>query len=78
MPSKRKRNYRQEYDRYHKRPEQRKRNDARKKALREMTKKHGKAALAGRDVDHIDRNPHNNARSNLRITSKSYNRSRNG
>ena len=72
------RNYRQEYDRYHKRPEQRRRNDARKKARREMVKIHGKAKLAGKDIDHVDRNPKNNSRKNLRISSVRANRSRNG
>jgi len=72
------RNYNQEYNRYHKQPAQRRRNDARKKARREMVKTHGKAALAGKDIDHVDRNPKNNSRSNLRISSVKANRSRNG
>lgn len=71
------RNYRQEYDRYHKQPEQRKRNASRKRARRLMIKEKGAAALQGRDVDHVDRNANNNARSNLRIASKKRNRSRN-
>jgi len=71
------RNYRKEYDNYHKKPEQRRRNDSRKAARRLMIKKHGKAKLAGKDIDHKDRNPSNNAKSNLRIQSKKANRSRN-
>jgi len=31
----------------------------------------------GKDIDHKDRNPRNNSRSNLRVRSKSSNRSRN-
>ena len=72
------RNYRKEYDNYQGTPEQRKRNDARKQARRKMVKKHGKAMLAGRDIDHADRNPHNNSISNLRISSVRSNRRRNG
>ena len=71
------RNYRAEYDNYHKKPEQRRRNDSRKAARRLMIKKHGKAKLAGKDIDHKDKNPSNNAKSNLRIQSKKANRSRN-
>jgi len=71
------RNYRKEYDNYHKKPEQRRRNDSRKSARRLMIKKHGKAALAGKDIDHKDRNPKNNSTRNLRIQSKSANRSSN-
>lgn len=72
-----KRNYRKEYDDYQGKPEQRRRNDARKKARRLMIKKRGKAALKGKDIDHKDRNPKNNKMSNLRIQSKNKNRSRN-
>jgi len=72
-----KRNYRKEYDNYQSRPEQRRRNDARKKARRLMIKKKGKAAVRGKDIDHKDRNPKNNSMSNLRIQSRKKNRSRN-
>jgi len=71
------RDYKKEYENYHKKPEQRRRNDARKAARRLMVKKHGKAKLAGKDVDHKDRSPLNNAPSNLRIQSKKENRGRN-
>lgn len=74
----RNRNYRKEYDNYHKKPEQRRRNDARKQSRRNMVKIYGKAALNGKDIDHKDRNPLNKARSNLRIMSVKRNRSRNG
>lgn len=72
------RNYRQEYDRYQGTPQQRKKNDMRKQARRKMVKKHGKAALVGRDIDHVDRNPLNNSYNNLRISDRTRNRSRNG
>ena len=71
------RDYKKEYESYHKKPEQRRRNDARKAARRLMVKKHGKAKLAGKDVDHKDRNPRNNSTRNLRIQSKKVNRGRN-
>ena len=71
------RDYKKEYENYHKKPEQRRRNDARKAARRLMVKKHGKAKLAGKDIDHKDRNPRNNSTSNLRIQSKKVNRGHN-
>ena len=71
------RDYKKEYDNYHKKPEQRRRNDSRKAARRLMVKKHGKAKLAGKDIDHKDRNPKNNSSSNLRIQSKKTNRGNN-
>lgn len=71
------RNYKKEYENYHKKPEQRARRSSRNKARRLMIKKHGKAALKGKDVDHKDRSPLNNSPRNLRIQSKATNRSRN-
>ena len=70
-------NYKQEYENYHKRPEQRRSNDSRKAARRLMVKKHGASKLAGKDIDHKDRNPKNNSTSNLRIQSKKTNRGNN-
>ena len=65
------------YDReYQARPEQVAKRVARNKARRMMIKKHGKAALKGKDVDHKDGNPKNNSRSNLKIMSRSANRSK--
>jgi hypothetical protein len=72
-----KRDYKKEYNSYHKKPEQRARRSSRNKARRLAIKKHGAAAVQGKDVDHRDRNPHNNSTSNLRIQSKNENRGRN-
>jgi len=71
------RNYKKEYQDYHGSAKQRARRSSRNKARRLAVKTHGKAAVKGKDVDHRDRNPHNNSRSNLRIQSKSKNRARN-
>lgn len=70
------RNYRKEYDNYHASAEQRKKRSSRNKARRKMVKSVGKRTLRGKDVDHKDGNPLNNSRSNLRVRSKSKNRSR--
>ena len=70
------RNYRKEYDNYHSRPEQRKNRSSRVLARRLMKKKLG-VKIKGKDVDHKDGKPRTNRRSNLRIRSKSSNRSRN-
>ena len=70
------RNYRKEYDNYHSKSEQKKDRAGRNGARRMMKKKYGNSLL-GRDIDHKDRNPRNNSISNLRVQSKSMNRSRN-
>lgn len=72
------RDYKREYNSYHAKPEQKKRRAARNAARRLMARKLGLAKIKGRDVDHKDRNPKNNAASNLRLQSKKKNRSRNG
>lgn len=60
---------------YNSKPEQKKRRAARNAARRKMIKA-GKARKGdGRDVDHKDGNPRNNSSSNLRMRSKSKNRS---
>ncbi|MFZ9715550.1 MAG: HNH endonuclease [Pelagibacteraceae bacterium] len=70
------RNYKKEYENYHSKPEQKKDRAGRNGARILMKKKYGNSLL-GRDVDHKDRNPRNNSMSNLRLQSKSLNRSRN-
>ena len=70
------RNYKSEYKNFHSKPKQKKNRDGRNTARRIMKKKLGSSIL-GKDIDHKDRNPRNNSRSNLRVRSKSSNRSRN-
>lgn len=70
-----KRNYREEYDRYQGTPEQRKRNNARKKARRLMEAKGKVRKGDGKDVDHKNMNPLHNGQKNLRVTTPSANRS---
>ena len=70
------RNYKSEYDNYHSTTKQKKDRAGRNGARRIMKKKFGNSIL-GRDVDHKDRNPRNNSKSNLRLQSKSSNGSRN-
>tara|TARA_R110000744_G_scaffold367635_1_gene477194 strand:- start:44 stop:262 length:219 start_codon:yes stop_codon:yes gene_type:complete len=71
------RDYKKEYANYHSKPKQKKDRAGRNGARRIMKNKLGSSIL-GRDVDHKDRNPRNNSASNLRVQSKSKNRSRNG
>jgi hypothetical protein len=70
------RDYKKEYENYHSSEEQKKDRAGRNGARRMLKKKHGNSLL-GKDVDHKDRNPRNNSISNLRLQSKSVNRSRN-
>ena len=67
-----KRNYREEYDRYHASPTQRKRRSQRNGARRDAVRK-GRARLGdGKDVDHVT---NNTASKKTRVVSKSTNRS---
>ena len=70
------RDYAREYRNYQGTEEQKKRRASRNKARRNLMKSGSVRKGDGKDVDHKDKNPFNNARSNLRITSKSSNRSR--
>jgi len=54
-----------------------KKDRAGRNGARRMLKKKHVNSLLGKDVDHKDRNPRNNSMSNLRLQSKSVNRSRN-
>lgn len=55
-------------------PARKKARAARNRARRLLIKKHGAAAVAGKDVDHKDGNPNNNSPSNLAIRSRHANR----
>ena len=70
------RNYKRERAIYHGTPKQKRRNAARKRARRLMERM-GKAKKGdGKDVHHKDGNPLNNRFSNLKVMSRSKNRSR--
>lgn len=71
------RDYKDEYRRYHSKPEQIKRRAGRNKARRKMEKAGLVRKGDGKDVDHKNRNPTDNSRKNLRIQSKHVNRGRN-
>jgi len=72
-----KRNYRKEYDNYHAKPEQRKNRSKRVLARRKMEEKGRVHKGDGKDVDHKNGNPQDNSDNNLRVLSKSKNRSMN-
>ena len=72
------RNYKKEYENFHAKPEEKKRRADRNKARKLMEKRGLVRKGDGKDVDHKDRNTRNNSPSNLRVTSKKTNRSRNG
>ena len=71
------RDYKREYKNYHSKPTQRKRRSSRNLDRRLMAKRLGIKKIRGKDIDHKDKNPMNNSRKNLRVRSKSYNRSNN-
>ena len=75
MPN-RKRNYKREYELYHFKPAQRKARSNRNKARRKMAKAGLVSKGDGKDVDHKNGNPNDNRRSNLKVMSKSKNRSK--
>jgi len=71
-----KRNYRKEYDNYQGRSDQIEKRSSRNKARR-LLKKMGRVSYGdGKDVDHKNGNPKDNSVKNLRVTSKSHNRSK--
>jgi len=71
----RKRNYRKEYDEYHASEEQKKRRAERNRDRKAAEKKHGKAALKGKEVDHQNAPRKGSlARSKTKIISKTANR----
>lgn len=68
------RNYREEYDEYHGKPEQRANRSKRVLARRKMEAAGKVKKGDGKDVDHVDGNPQNNSMDNLKAVDKSHNR----
>ena len=69
------RNYKKEYQNYQGTPEQRKRNDDRKKTRRLMEKVGRVKKGDGRDVDHLNGNTKDLSKKNLRVVTPTTNRS---
>ena len=75
VPKNEDRNYKKEYDNYQGKQDQIDKRSSRNKARRKLEAQ-GRVRLGdGKDVDHKDRNPLNNGDKNLRVKSKSSNRS---
>lgn len=71
-----KRNYRREYDSYHAKPAQKK-NRASRNQARSILMKAGRVRKGdGKDVDHKNGNPRDNSAKNIRVISRSRNRSK--
>lgn len=69
------RDYKKEYSDYHGTPKQIKRRAARNKARRHLEKQGRVSKGDGKDVDHKNHNPLDNSPANIRVRSKSANRS---
>lgn len=69
------RDYKQEYKNYHASPEQKKKRASRNAARAQMEKAGKVRKGDGKDVDHKSGNPKDNSKGNLRVQSKSANRS---
>lgn len=69
------RDYKSEYKNYQGKPEQIARRSSRNKARRAMEKGGSVRKGDGKDVAHKNGNPKDNRKSNLKVTSKSSNRS---
>ena len=70
------RNYKREYALSGAKPNEKKNRASRNKVRRAMLKTGAVRKGDGKDIDHIDKNPRNNSRSNLRVVSKRVNRAR--
>lgn len=73
MPKK-PRNFKKEYRDYHSSSEQKKRRAQRNKARRKAVRKHGKAAMRGKEVHHVGNNRKGKLGNKTRIVSKKTNR----
>ena len=69
------RDYKKEYENYQGKPDQIKKRAKRNAARRKMAKAGKVRKGDGKDVDHKNTNPYDNSSDNLRVQSKSANRS---
>ena len=70
------RNYKRESALSGAKPNEKKNRASRNKVRRRMLKTGAVRKGDGKDIDHIDKNPRNNSRSNLRVVSKRVNRAK--
>ena len=70
------RDYRDEYEKFQSSTKAKKDRASRNAARRELEREGRVRKGDGRDIDHKDGNPRNNARGNLRVTTRSINRSK--
>ena len=70
------RDYKAEYAKFHSSSSAKKDRASRNRARREAQRAGRVSKGDGKDIDHKNGNPRDNRRSNLRVTSKSANRSR--
>ena len=68
--------YRKYYLKHHASKEQMKERASRNRARGEAMKNGTVQKGDGKEIDHLDRNPRNNAAKNIRVVSRKYNRSR--
>lgn len=69
------RDYKSEYKNYHSKPEQKKKRASRNAARSKMMAGGAVKKGDGKDVDHKNGNPKDNNKKNLRVTTKTANRS---
>lgn len=77
MP-RRERNYTQEYQTYHAKPEQKKARASRNAARRDAEKAGRVRKGDGKEIDHKDGNPRNNSPGNLQVMTRTANRRKGG
>ena len=68
------RNYKREYALSGAKSNEKKNRASRNKIRRKLTKTGAVRKGDGKDIDHIDKNPRNNSRGNIRVVSKRVNR----
>ena len=70
------RNYKREYALSGAKPNEKKNRASRNKIRRKLTRTGAVRKGDGKDIDHIDKNPRNNSRGNIRVVAKKVNRAR--